>query len=251
MLSRYGLWKGNDTPPPLWLVHATMFSGSLQGRPQLNTLLLRRLKDQSVPTLAQLIQTYDRTTDDGWDFLIYRFLESGGLDKAVFQERLEQFWANGYDWTQLSHFFVRRYASLNGAELGLLWKTFVGEALSSEQAICFSENDSLELINQLAKMEVLQNHKLEVLTPVTWFLYRNDPFAQERFAQKSAELEVLAISIHPYYYNACHSLSQVFTALADGELNAYRDSVLLWNQDMLDAQQLSFETDLLLKRLCL
>ncbi|MCZ6674865.1 MAG: hypothetical protein O7C75_18195 [Verrucomicrobia bacterium] len=250
LVSRYGLWKGNATPPPLWLVHSIIVEGSLHTKPQVRNLLLRRLQGQTVPSLAQRIQTYDRTTDPGWDFLLYRFLKSGGLESSLFVQRLEQFWTHGYDWTQLSLFFLPRYTDLNGAELELLWRTFVSDSFATESSVCLSETASLEALETLAKIEVLRNQQLEILTPDTWFLYRSDVLAQKWFRRKQSDLEVLAISIHPYYFNACHSLNQLFLALDNEDLDGYREYAQKWNQDMLDAQQLSFETDRLLKRVC-
>ena len=247
-LSQYSLWKGIETPPPLWLVQAVHLLGALQHKPQVRILLMRRLSELSIPSLAQRIQTYDRTVDPGWDFLLYRFLESGGLEKDTFKQRLDQFWANGYDWTQLSQFFVPRYSDLNGAELELLWRTFVGETLSTDQGACFSEAASLTALEQLSKIEVLKNNQLHVLTPDTWFLYRYDSFALQLLGKNQSKLEVLAISIHPYYFNACHSLAQVFLTLENNDLDGYREAARQWSQAMLDAQQLSFETDRLLKR---
>ena len=250
LISQFGSWKGIDTPPPLWLLHAAQLMGIHQMNPQMRTLLLRGLQGQKIPSLAQRIQTYDLTSDTTWDFLVYRFLESGGLSVDVLKQRLEQFWANGYDWTQLSLFFVPRYTDLNGAELELLWKTFVGETLVSESAFCLSEEASLSALDTLSKIEVLKNNELQVLASDTWYLYRNDSVARQMFSQKQAELEVLARSVHPYYFNACHSLDRVFFTMINEDLEGYRGSIRQWNQDMLDAQQLTFETDRLLKKMC-
>ena len=216
----------------------------------MTTLLLRGLQGQEIPSLAQRIQTYDRTAESAWDFLIYRFLESGGLSFEVFKQRLEQFLENGYDWTQLNQFFVPRYADLNGAELELLWKTFVGETLASESAVCLSEDASLAALESISKIEVLKNKGLQVLTPDFWYLYRSDPIAMQLFNKKQVELEVLALSIHPYYFNACHSLDRLFFTMNAEDLEGYRVGARQWTQDMLDAQQLTFETDRLLGKIC-
>jgi hypothetical protein len=250
LLTRYANWKGYDTPPPLWLVNAIIIEGSLSGNPQQITLYQRRLKDQAIPSLAQKIQTYDRTTDIGWDFLLYRFLKSGELLKDTFQDRILQFWAKGYDWTQLNQFFSPLFPELNGAELELLWKTFVDESLSTESAVCWTEMASLDALEDLAKIEVVQNNQLKLIRLDTWFLYRSNSFATTWFEQKQKELEFIAISIHPYYFNACHSLNTVLIALLEGDLAAYQTAVRRWNQDMLDAQQLSFETDRILQQIC-
>jgi hypothetical protein len=132
--------------------------------------------------------------------------------------------------------------------LELLWRTFVGETLSTDPGACLSEVASLKALGKLSKVEVLKNNQLRVLTPDTWFLYRNDSLALQLFGKNQSELEVLAISIHTYYFNACHSLVQVFLTLEHDDLDGYRDAARQWSQDMLDAQQLSFETDRLLKR---
>ena len=250
LLTRYALWKGNETPPPLWLVNTILIEGSSAGRPQGITLIKRRLKDQTFPTLAQKIQTYDRTTDIGWDFLVFRFLKSGGLEKEIFQTRLLQFWSNGYDWTQLQLFFTPRFSGLNAAELELLWKTFVDETLSLESAVCLTESDSLRALEDIVTIEVTQNNQSIILSLNTWFLYRSFSFASSLFKQKQTELELMAISIHPYYFNACHSLNNVLIALMEDDLSGYRTAVHKWNQDMLDAQQLSFETERILKLIC-
>ncbi|MDA0346394.1 MAG: hypothetical protein O3C43_09525 [Verrucomicrobia bacterium] len=250
LLTRYALWKGNETPPPLWLVNTILIEGSSDGSPQLLTLIKRRLIDQAIPTMAQKIQTYDRTMDIGWDFLIFRFLKSGGLEQEVFQTRLLQFWSNGYDWTQLQLFFTPRFPGLNGAELELLWKTFVDETLSIESAVCWTESHSLKALEDLVTMEVTQNNQLKILSLDTWFLYRSFSFVSSLFKDKQMELELMAISIHPYYFNACHSLNNVLIAIMEDDLSGYQTAVHQWNQDMLDAQQLSFETDRILKLIC-
>lgn len=250
LLSQFGIWKRNETPPPLWLIHASLIAGSLHDNPQVWTLLLRRLRGQPIPSVARRIQTYDRTTDPGWDYFLYRFLESGGLEKQEFRRRLEQFWANGYDWTQLNLFFLPRYADLNAAELELLWRTFLADTFSSEPAVIMSEIESAEALVSISKIEVLRNLNPEILTPETWYLYRNDFHLLDWIYQKQSELEVIAFSIHPYYFNACHSLGLVLDSTLTGDLNGYREAVGQWNQDMLDAQQLSFETDRLLEKIC-
>jgi hypothetical protein len=250
LLTQFGAWKGIEAPPPLWLVHATAYAGIHSGNSQMRTLLLRRLQAKAIPTLAQRIQVYDRMSDPGWDYLIFLFLESSELAPAKFKERLEQFWTNGYDWTQLGLFFSTRYPGLNGAELELLWKTFVSETFFVETAVCLSEAASLKALELLAKVEIMVSNQIEVLAPDTWYLYRTDAVALTEFSQKQIELRLLARSIHPYFFNACHSLDGVFESLETGDLEVYRENVRQFNQDMLDAQQLSFETDRLLEKLC-
>ena len=250
LLIRYGIWKGNSTPPPPWLVSATVTKGAIQKNPKVLTLLLRRLVGQTIPALAQRIQSFDRTVDPGVDYLIFRFLESGGLSSELFAQRLEQYWANGYDWSQLSLFFTPKYAQLNPAELELLWRTFLNDFLAEETAVCLSEVGSLEALVSLSKLEVLLNGKSEILTPGTWYIYRNNEYALGQLKQKQVELEVLAVSIHPYYFNACHSLNELLLALFDSDLEAFKEAAQSWNQDLLDAQQLSYETDRLLEQLC-
>ena len=184
LLTRYALWTGNETPPPLWLVNTILIEGSSVSSPQQIALLKRRLKDQTIPSLAQKIHSYDRITDIGWDFFIFRFLESGGLEKETFQNRLLQFWSNGYDWTQLHQFFSPSFSDLNGAELELLWKTFIDETVSIESAVCWTELDSLNALENLAKMEDTQNNQLKLLSLDTWFLYRSFPFTAALFKEK-------------------------------------------------------------------
>ena len=70
------------------------------------------------------------------------------------------------------------------------------------------------------------------------------------FNKKQVELEVLALSIHPYYFNACHSLDRLFFTMNAEDLEGYRVAARQWTQDMLDAQQLTFETDRLLGKIC-
>ena len=249
VLSRFGTWKGIENPPPLWLVNSVLMTGTVEANPQVRTLLLRRLSGQRVPSLAERIQSYDRTTDIGWDYFLYQFLESGGLEPGLFKRRLEQFWENGYDWSQLVVFFRPKYDDLNAAELELLWRTFLGEAFASVPERFLSETDSAAALMSLAKIEVLLNRQPEIITPDTWYLYRNEAVARSRLAEIHRELEVTAVSIHPYYFNACHSLNQVLLAVLESDLSQYQESVRRWNQDMLDAQQLSYETDRLLEKL--
>lgn len=250
LLTRYATWKGNDQSPPLWLVNAVLVRGSLAGNPQSKTLLLRRISKTEIPSLAQRIQSYDRTTDPGWDYLLFRWLESGGLDSQTFRRRMLQYWENGYDWTQLNQFFSFLYPDMNGAELELLWRTFASEELSSESAVCLNESDSLSALEELAKVEVTQSGQIKRLRLDTWYLYRTDPMIVELLREKQLKLEVLAMSVHPYLFNACHSLSEVLIATLESDLDDYQLAVERWNQDMLDAQQLTFETDKLLRAVC-
>lgn len=250
LLSLYGKAKGIEAPPPLWLVHAIEYLGVRADRPQMRTLLIRRLNGRVIPALSQRVQRYDRATDPGWDYLLFRFLESGGHPPAIFKKRLEQFWANGYNWTQLNLFFTGMNAHLNGAELELLWRTFVAETLASESAVCLSESASLAALEKLTRLEVMKNSKPETLAPNTWYLYRSDPVALSAFNRMHGELEVLVHSMHPYYFNACHSLDRVLRAISAEDLKEYREAVNQWNQDLLDARQLGFETDRLLRRMC-
>ena len=220
------------------------------GNPQANTLLLRRLRNTEIPSVSQRIQSYDRTTDIGWDYLLYRWLEAGGLDKRTFQRRLIQFWESGFDWTQLNQFFSPLYPGLNGAEMELLWRTFVSETTSSESAICLSENESIQELEALARMEVLENGQTKLLEFDSWYLYRLNPAIIELLRQKQSELEVLATRIHPYFFNACHSLNEVLLTTLESDLSGYQDAVRKWSQDLLDGQQLTYETERLLNALC-
>ena len=149
-----------------------------------NSFAQTQTKRSDDSKLAQKIHSYDRTTDIGWDFFIFRFLESGGLEKETFQNRLLQFWSNGYDWTQLHQFFSPSFSDLNGAELELLWKTFIDETVSIESAVCWTELDSLNALENLAKMEDMQNNQLKLLSLDTWFLYRSFPFTAALFKEK-------------------------------------------------------------------
>lgn len=250
LLTRYATWKGSDRSPPLWLVNAVLVRGLLAGNPQSKTLLLRRITETPMPSLAQRVQSYDRMADPGWDYLLFNWLKSGSLDSQTFQRRLLQYWKSGYDWTQLNQFFTSLYPDLNGAELELLWRTYASEELSSETVVCLTESDSLNALEELAKFEVTQSGKIRHLRLDTWYLYRADPVIVETLQEKQLKLEVLVISIHPYFFNACHSLSEVMIATLESELGDYQAAVERWNQDMLDAQQLTFETDKLLEALC-
>jgi hypothetical protein len=250
LLIRFAFREGNDRAPPLWLVNAVLVKGLLVGNPQANTLLLRRLRNTEIPSVSQRIQSYDRTTDIGWDYLLYRWLEAGGLDKRTFQRRLIQFWESGFDWTQLNQFFSPLYPGLNGAEMELLWRTFVSETTSSESAICLSENESIQELEALARMEVLENGQTKLLEFDSWYLHRLNPVIIKLLRQKQSELEVLATRIHPYFFNACHSLNEVLLTTLESDLSGYQDAVRKWSQDLLDGQQLTYETERLLNALC-
>lgn len=250
LLAHYGTWKGIASPPPEWLSQAVQIRGAIWNRPQVRVLLFRALRDRDVPSLTQCIQSLDRSLHPGWGYLLHEFLESGGLESAVFKRRLEQFWRNGYVWTQASEFFTARYPNLNAAELELLWKTFVSEALSRESGVCLSESESLATLERIAQFEIVKHGNPELLNQDVWFLHRKDPLAVQAFYRKQSELEVLAVSIHPYYFNACHSLDRVLLAIEIDDLAAYKLAAQQFSQDMLDAQQLSYETDRFLEKLC-
>ncbi len=250
LLAHFAAWKGIRTPPPDWLIRSIRLRGAVQYKPQVRVLLLRQLQGEPLPPLSELIQGQDRTRHPAWSYLVYQFLESGGLKNKPFKQRLEQYWSNGYDWTQLGLFFEDRYPGLNGAELELLWMTFCSETLASESSVCLSERDSLKSLERIPRLEILKNRKPAVLNTDVWFLHRADPVALRAFSKMQSELEVLAVSIHPYYFNACHSLDRMFFAIESDDLEVFRTAARQFNQDMLDAQQLSFETDRLMKRLC-
>ena len=250
LLTHFGAWKGIDVGPPEWLIQAIRIRGAIHYKPQVHILMLRQLQGELLPSLAEQIQNSRERRLPAWGYLIYQFIESGGLEEKQFKQRLEQYWRNGYDWTQLSLFFEQRYPGLNGAELELLWKTFVSETLYSESGVCLSETDSLKSLERLSRLEILKNREADVLNQDEWFLHRDDPVALQAFSKKQTELEILAVSIHPYYFNACHSLDRLFLAIENDDLDAFRTAARRFNQDMLDAQQLSFETDRLLEKLC-
>ena len=250
LLTHYGSWKGIAVPPPSWLVQSIQIRGAIWNRPQVRVLLLRDLGNELIPSLSQGIQSLDRNNHPGWGYLIHQFLESGGLESEVFKQRLEQFWTHGYAWTQASEFFNPRYPNLNGAELELLWKTFVSEILSSESGVCLSESASLAALERIAQLEVFENGAPVLLSQDIWYLHRKDVLAAQAFSRKQSELEVLVVSIHPYYFNACHSLDRVLLAIERDDLDGYRVAAQQFAQDMLDAQQLSFETDRMLEKLC-
>ena len=132
----------------------------------------------------------------------------------------------------------------------LLWRTFVSETTSSESAICLSENESIQELEALARMEVLENGQTKLLEFDTWYLHRLNPVIIKLLRQKQSELEVLATRIHPYFFNACHSLNEVLLTTLESDLSGYQDAVRKWSQDLLDGQQLTYETERLLNALC-
>lgn len=132
----------------------------------------------------------------------------------------------------------------------LLWKTFCSESLYTDSSVCLSEAESLNSLERIARLEILKNRELAALNTDVWFLHRSDPVALREFSKKQSELEILAVSIHPYYFNACHSLDRIFLAIESNDLEGFRTAARQFCQDMLDAQQLSFETDKLMERLC-
>lgn len=250
LLAHFAAWKGIRTTAPDWLIHSIRLRGAIRYKPQVRVLLLRQLQGNPPPPLSEIIQGNDRPWHVGWNYLIYQFLESGGLEKNQFEQRLEQYWSNGYDWTQLALFFNDRYPGLNGAELELLWKTFCSESLFTESSVCLSEAESLNSLERIARLEILKNRELAALNTDVWYLHRSDPVALREFSKKQSELEILAVSIHPYYFNACHSLDRIFLAIESNDLEGFRKAARQFSQDMLDAQQMSFETDRLMERLC-
>ena len=99
-------------------------------------------------------------------------------------------------------------------------------------------------------MEVLENVQTKLLEFDSWYLYRLNPAIIELLRQKQSELEVLATRIHPYFFNACHSLNEVLLTTLESDLSGYQDAVRKWSQDLLDGQQLTYETERLLNALC-
>ena len=81
LLAHFAAWKGIRTTPPDWLIRSIRLRGAIRYKPQVRVLLLRQLQQKPPPPLSEIIQGNDRSWHVGWNYLIYQFLESGGLEK--------------------------------------------------------------------------------------------------------------------------------------------------------------------------
>lgn len=249
LLTRYGRWQGVDLPPPLWLIRACQVQSEFQQNPAFKILLKRRLSQTEVPTLRQRIGSYDLRATPGWDYLVYKFIESGGLDRPSLRVRLLQFWNNAYDWSQLAAFFETTYPGMNPAELSLLWGTYVSEFLAAGSSGFLSEEDSLRTLERISTLEIVRSDQLEKIAADFWFLYRRDDRILSLIDTRKSQLSELALRVHPYYYNACHSLNGMLEAVFRDDLKGFQQSADQFKQDFLDARQLSYETDRVIERL--
>lgn len=202
-----------------------------------------------VPTLRQRIGSYDLRATPGWDYLVYKFIESGGLDQRSLRVRLLQFWNNAYDWSQLAAFFETTYPGMNPAELSLLWGTYVSEFLAAGSSGFLSEEDSLRTLERISTLEIVRSDQLEKIAADFWFLYRRDDRILSLIDARKSQLSELALRVHPYYYNACHSLNGMLEAVFRDDLKGFQQSANQFKQDVLDARQLSYETDRVIDRL--
>lgn len=249
LLTRYGRWQGVDLPPPLWLIRACRVQSEFQQNPAFKILLRRRLSRTEVPTLRQRIGSYDLRATPGWDYLVYKFIESGGLDRRSLRARLLQFWKNAYDWSQLAAFFETTYPGMNPAELSLLWGTYVSEFLAGDPSGFLSEEESLRTLERISTLEIKRNDQLEKIAADLWFLYRRDDRILLLIDARKSQLSELVLRVHPYYYNACHSLNGTLEAVFRDDLKGFQQSANQFKQDVLDARQLSYETDRVIDRL--
>ncbi len=249
LLTRYGRWQGVDLPPPLWLIRACRVQIEFQQNPAFKILLKRRLSQTEVPTLRQRIGSYDLRAAPGWDYLVYKFIESGGLDQRSLRLRLLQFWKNAYDWSQLAAFFETTYPGMNPAELSLLWGTYVSEFLAGDSSGFFSEEKSLRTLERISTLEIKRNDQLEEIAADLWFLYRRDDRVLSLMDARKSQLAELVLRVHPYYYNACHSLNGMLEAVFRDDLKGFQQLADQFKQDVLDARQLSHETDRVIDRL--
>ena len=249
LLTRYGHWNGVDAPPPLWLVRACRMQIEIGNNAAFNLLLNQRLSPLEVPSLGQCVGSYDLNSEPGWDYLVYKFIESGGLDKSTFRLRILQFWKNGYDWSQLTAFFERTFPRMNPAELSLLWGTFVSEFRADDPSGFKSENESLHALERISTIEIRRNNRLEKVHADLWFLYRKDDEILSLIELRKSDMAKLILRVHPYYYNTCHSLNGVVESVMKDDLKGFQQAANQFKQDMLDAQQLSYEADRLIDRL--
>ena len=243
LLTRYGRWQGVEASPPLWLVRACRVEVELKGNMTYSILLKRRLSLWEVPTLRERLGSYDLHAEPGWDYLIYQFIKSGGLDQRSMKRRLLQFWKNAYDWSQLTAFFDITYPDMNPAELSLLWATFVSEFLAENGHGFLPEGDSLRALERISTLEVMRRKQLEKIGPDLWFLYRRDEQLLSLMAAKKSDLSELVLGVHPYYYNACLSLGDLLEAVFRNDLKGFRKAAQQYKQDVVDARQLGYETD--------
>ena len=248
LLTRYGRWQGVEAPPPLWLVRACRIRIELKRNMAYEILLKRRLSQTEVPTLRQRLGSYDLHAEPGWDYLVYKFIESGGLDQRSLRMRLLQFWKNAYDWSQLTAFFYNTYPDMNPAELRLLWRTYVSEFLAEDVFAFFSEEHSLRVLERISTLEIMRWNQLEKIAPDLWFLYRRDEQLLSLMAANKSGLSELVLRVHPYYYNACLSLNDLLEAVFRNDLKGFRQAVHQYQQDVLNARQLGYETNRVIDR---
>ena len=249
LLTRYGGWQGVDVPPPYWLIRACQVQIEFQRNPAFRILLQRRLSQREVPVLRERVGSFDLHTEPGWDYLVYKFVESGGLDQPSLRLRLLQFWKNAYDWSQFTAFFETTYPGMNPAELGLLWRTHVSEFLARDSIGSLSEEDSLSALDRLSMLEIRRNNQLEKIAADLWFLFRRDDKILSLMTARNTHLSQLVLRVHPYYFNAFHSLHGMFEAVFRDDLKGFQQAANQFKQDVLDARQLGYETDGVMGRL--
>lgn len=249
LLTLYGRWQGVGVPPPLWLIRACRVQIEFQQNPAFRILLQRRLSQTKVPTLRERFGSHEFLAEPGWDYLIYKFIESGGLDPSSLRLRLLQFWKNAYDWSQFTAFFETDYPGMNPAELGLLWRTYVSEFLALDTMGFLSEEDSLRALDRISLLELRRNNRLVKIPADLWFLFRRDEKILSLIATRNTNLSQLILRVHPYYFNALHSLKGMFEAVSGNDLKEFQQAAEQFRQDVLDAQQLGFETDRVIGRL--
>ncbi len=249
-LARWAKWTGISKNPPSWLLAGLEMRLKVKQVPAIAKVIVLQLKEGSyVPSLSTLISNNSGISGN-WYYLLLKFLKEGGLSNELYQSRLQQYWKTGYDWTQLAVFFEKRYSKLNASELDLLWRTFVSEELNMLNDRFFNELDSLGLMRKFAEIAVSLQGEEKIILADEWFLYQNEPWVIQNLKKKQNELKVIVLRIHPFFYNACHSLNLQISAILGHDLESFRGNARQFHQDMLDAEQLMYESDLLLERVC-
>ena len=253
-LMRVAVWHGisdDRITVPAWLETALQRSLRAAGNPSYGDALARSLRDDGPIPLEVLLaaegeETLDRRFADN-AFWLLRHLEHQGRNSDRTHNLVIRLLGGGEPESALMATFGSMISEEGHAQLW--WAVGAHDRLQRQAATQSDFRDSHKVLRSFYLFSYSKDGR-EIRFPVDeLWEYRNEPLVRAELAQRVQRINWELRTIHPFHYNAVLSLGQAMIALADGDEEAFRESVALFREDYEDARRLFDETEDALDRL--
>jgi hypothetical protein len=134
---------------------------------------------------------------------------------------------------------AREYARLTpraaeAREWELAWRVAAARLAQTRATPVMEPEETRRRLERLARMVVLDTRTGRERVPPAWgeWATRHETWPTRERAERARLLAAEFTRLHPFYRNAAGSLGRAWTALAEGQEEAWRNAAAEWTQDM-------------------